>query len=223
MESSDMNEPVMQARISALMDGEMAAADFASGASPSAAVPHTAVLHALSTDTEARQTWLQYHQIGDLLRSSELAPLPREQAFLLRFSARLQQEPVQLVPAAQAIAQQAKRSRLRWGGAGAAVASFAAVALVTFSALPSRLVQHPVPITAQVPAGLLGHSGTPQRMALNTSPALTGSTQVMDQTSTQSTAVWSQYLMAHQQLAGGVLPYTPADIHEADLRVAASR
>ena len=29
--------------------------------------------------------------------------------------------------------------------------------------------------------------------------------------------------MAHQQLAGGVLPYTPADIHEADLRVAASR
>jgi sigma-E factor negative regulatory protein RseA len=177
----------------------------------------------LSTDAEARQTWLQYHQIGDLLRSSELAPLPREQAFLQRFSARLQQEPVQLAPPAQTVAHQPRRSRLRWGSAGAAVASFAAVALVTFSALPSRLVQQPVPVSAQVPAGLPGHLGTPQRIALNASPTWTGSVQVMDKTSGQSTAVWSQYLMAHQQLAGSVLPYTPADIHEADLRVAASR
>jgi Negative regulator of sigma E activity len=220
MESSDMNEIVMQAHVSALMDGEMSAPD-----SASAAAPYAAVLHALSTDAEARQAWLQYHQIGDLLRSSELAPLPREQAFLLRFSASLQQEPVQLVPAAQAIALQTKqRARLRWGSAGAAVASFAAVALVVFSALPLRPVQQPLPVSAQLaPAGLQGRSGSPQRMALNALPASTGSVQVMDQASVQSTAVWSQYLMAHQQLAGSVLPYTPADIHEADLRVAASR
>lgn len=220
MESSDMNEAAMQARVSALMDGEVVGDDPASEAG--AVARQAAALHALSTDADARQTWLQYHQIGDLLRSSELAPMPDEQAFLQRFSERLQLEPVQLAPTVPALASQARRDRRRWGSTSAAVASFAAVALVVFSVLPSHIVQHPVPASAQVAAGLSAQPGLPQRMALNSSPERVGQVQVVDKTGRQSTAVWTQYLMAHQQLAGSVLPYTPADIHDADLRVAAS-
>uniref|UniRef100_E6PL42 Putative Negative regulator of sigma E activity n=1 Tax=mine drainage metagenome TaxID=410659 RepID=E6PL42_9ZZZZ len=212
MESSDMNEAAMQARISALMDGETGAGEHAPGAGR-----HDAAWRALAADAEARQAWLQYHQIGDLLRSSELAPLQREQVFLQRFSERLRQEPVQFSPAAQALAQQPKRPRARWA-AGAAVASVAAVALVTFSSLPSLPIRQPAQMmAAQAPVGLPGQAAAPRHIALHAQP---GQIPVVDKMGGQMPAIWAQYLMAHQQLAGSVLPYTLAGIHEADFRVA---
>ncbi len=213
MEPSNMNEAAMQARISALMDGEMYSDDPASGAAG-----HDVAWSAVAADAEARQTWLQYHQIGDLLRSSELAPLQLEQAFLRRFSERLCQEPVQLSPVAQVSAQQPKRLRARWAATGAALASVATVALVSFSSLPSlppihqaaQLVpQRPVESSARVTAPL--HIARDVR---------SDQIPVVDKMGGQMPAIWAQYLMAHQQLAGSVLPYTPAGIHEADFRVA---
>ena len=212
MESSDMKESAMQARISALMDGEACADDHAL-----VVASRDADWRALAAEAEARQTWLQFHQIGDLLRSSELAPLQREQEFLQRFSERLRQEPVQFSPVARVPAQRPTRPRARWAAAGAALASVATVVLVSFSSLPSLSIQQPAQIAAQTPVGLPQQATVPQHVALQAQP---GPISVVDKNGGQMPAIWAQYLMAHQQLAGSVLPYTPAGIHEADFRVA---
>ena len=50
-------------------------------------------------DAEARRSWHDYHLIGDVLRSDELAqPLARDAVFLQGFRERLAQEPVVLAP-----------------------------------------------------------------------------------------------------------------------------
>ncbi|NNM63309.1 MAG: sigma-E factor negative regulatory protein [Burkholderiales bacterium] len=205
-----MNEAAMQARISALMDGEMYSDDPAPGAAC-----HDVAWSAVAADAEARQTWLQYHQIGDLLRSSELAPLQLEQAFLRRFSERLCQEPVQLAPVAQVATQQPKRLRARWAATGAALAGVAAVALVSFSSLPP--IHQPVQLVAQRPVESSALVTPPLHIARDVQ---SDQIPVVDKMGGQMPAIWAQYLMAHQQLAGSVLPYTPAGIHEADFRVA---
>lgn len=217
MEQSDMNETSMSARVSALMDGEPAVA----GLAPTTA-SFDAALQELSNDASARQIWLEYHQIGDLLRSSELAPWPRERQFLRCFSEQLGHEAVQLAPAAAVAAQSIKVGRSNWTAASVMAASFAVVALVSFSTLSSRHASRSSTFSARlqgVPAG----RAEPQGVAQYVAPMPSGQLPVVASTRGQVTGVWSQYLMAHQQLAGSVLPYTPADIHEADFRVAASR
>lgn len=220
MEQSDMNELTMPARISALMDDEPEA----SGLAPSSAA-FDAALHELSNNASAREIWLQYHQIGDLLRSSELTPLPGESQFLQRFSERLGLEAVQLAPVAIQAEQAAKAPRSRWSVASLATASVAAIALVSFSTLPSRhALDNTASFSAQLPQGVLTSPAVPQRVAQNLmSPVASAQMPAAASAGGQAVGAWSQYLMAHQQLAGSVLPYTPADIHEADLRVAASR
>ncbi len=54
-------------------------------------------LDALLSDREAVQTWHAYHVIGDVLRSSELAPSSSDHAFLERFERRLASEPMRPV------------------------------------------------------------------------------------------------------------------------------
>ena len=220
MEQPDMNELTMQARISALMDEEPEADGLAPGS-----VAANAVLRELANDASAREIWLQYHQIGDLLRSSELAPLPGERQFLQRFSERLSLEAVQLAPAARQTEPAARAPRSRWSVAGLTAASVAAVALVSFSTLPSRhALDNATFFSAQLPQGVLTSPAVPRRVVQNlASPVASAQMPASASAGGQAVGAWSQYLMAHQQLAGGVLPYTPADIHEADLRVAASR
>ncbi|WP_051849310.1 sigma-E factor negative regulatory protein [Thiomonas sp. FB-Cd] len=223
MEQFSMKQPMMPARISALMDGEFEGEGLALD---SAALDDA--LRELSSHEAARDTWLQYHQIGDLLRSSELVPLADERAFIQRFSERLSREPVQCLPRAVRNAQREKdqasqRGRRHWSAVGAAVASVAAVALVSFSTWPSRHDEQS--IAGRVQSGL---QALPTRVISQRTVALTatharGEVPVVLGVADQQAGSWAQYLMAHQQLAGSVLPYSLADIHEAEFRVAASR
>ncbi len=52
---------------------------------------------ALLSDSEAMQTWHAYHVIGDVLRSSELAPSNCDHAFLERLERKLANEPARPV------------------------------------------------------------------------------------------------------------------------------
>jgi negative regulator of sigma E activity len=229
MEQFSMRQPMMPERISALMDGEFEGEGLALD---SAALVDA--LRELSTHEAARDSWLQYHQIGDLLRSSELVPLADERAFIQRFSEQLSREPVQCQPGAVRNAQRAKdqapqRGRRHWSAVGAAVASVAAVALVSFSTWPSRHDEQSIAGRVQS-----GSQALSTRLISQRTPGLTatatatathspGAVPVMLGAADQQAGSWAQYLMAHQQLAGSVLPYSLADIHEAEFRVAASR
>jgi sigma-E factor negative regulatory protein RseA len=64
-------------RISALLDGHLDGAGF------------EATLAELTTDPQAAQTWANFHVVGDVLRSKELAPRPGDANFLQRFEERL--------------------------------------------------------------------------------------------------------------------------------------
>ena len=59
-----------------------------------------------SDDEQSRSAWHEYHLIGDVLRSEELAvPAVRQADFLAQLRVKLQDEPVVLAPAAPASAQ----------------------------------------------------------------------------------------------------------------------
>ncbi len=223
MEQFSMEQPMMPARISALMDGELEG----EGLALDSAALDTA-LRELSTHDEARDNWLLYHQIGDLLRSPELVPLADDRAFIQKFSERLSREPVHCVPRAARNAQReegqaAQRRHRHWGAMSAAVASVAVVALVSFSTWPSRHDRQSVggglvPATQALSTGAIA-----QRALEPTARHSPGEIPVTLAVANQQAGSWAQYLIAHQQLAGSVLPYSLADIHEAEFRVAASR
>jgi len=79
------NKDLIQERISSLIDGELAEAH----------VP--AALGALNRPEE-RGTWDRYHQIGDILRSDDMA-LSMSPGFMSALSARLDAEPTVIAPA----------------------------------------------------------------------------------------------------------------------------
>ena len=92
-------------------------------------------MDALLSDRQAVQTWHAYHVIGDVLRSSELAPSGSDHAFLERLERRLAQEPmrpvvspVQLAPITANVPS-ANASVFRWKML-AGVAGFALVGVV---------------------------------------------------------------------------------------------
>jgi sigma-E factor negative regulatory protein RseA len=107
-----------RALMSALCDGEAAAE------SPACA--------AWAQDEHARRAWHEYHVIGDVLRSDDLALRPqRDAAFLATLRARLAQEPVPLAPQAVALKPPARTAAvLGWRAPVAVAAGFAAVAAV---------------------------------------------------------------------------------------------
>jgi sigma-E factor negative regulatory protein RseA len=143
------NEPPVgadDARIlmSAMADGEADAADVGRGCAAWAAA-----------DAEARRSWHAYHLIGDVLRSGDLAHPPgRDQAFLQRLSARLDDEPAVLAPAPLAAPAVARR-RPAWVVPAALAAGVMGLATVL--------------VTALGPSG--GGSSAPQMAA---APALPG-------------------------------------------------
>jgi sigma-E factor negative regulatory protein RseA len=89
---------------------------------------------ALLSDGQAMQTWHAYHVIGDVLRSSELAPSGSDHAFLERLERRLATESVRPVVAESPVlpaasVSSANDSVFRWKML-AGVASFALVGVV---------------------------------------------------------------------------------------------
>jgi sigma-E factor negative regulatory protein RseA len=110
--------------ISALMDGELARGESA------------APLQALGTEGEARETWRQYHLIGDAMRETRgLSP-----GFNARLMARLAKEPTVLAPRRSAVLLQPSRWKMM-----PMAASAAAVALVA-GGFYSLQGQSPVPL-----------------------------------------------------------------------------
>jgi len=100
-------------RISALADGELEDAQIEAA-------------FALLRSEDARADWQLYHQIGDVLRSEDMAaPLSRD--FSSRLAERLEREPVYIAPGASV-----RQSRRAWH----LVAGAAAVATVAFVATP---------------------------------------------------------------------------------------
>jgi sigma-E factor negative regulatory protein RseA len=80
----NMNDEVLKRRevISALADGQLRGEEF------------TQALHAAAHDADAQEAWDTYHLVGDVLRTGALGAHGRDQAFVTRFAARLQREPV---------------------------------------------------------------------------------------------------------------------------------
>ena len=87
-------------------------------------------------EAESKDAWEIYHQIGDVLRSEELA-VTFSADFSQRFSEKLNAEPVILAPAAmQKSKAQDKQGKQKFLGAYAAVASMAAAAVFAFIMIP---------------------------------------------------------------------------------------
>jgi sigma-E factor negative regulatory protein RseA len=115
--------------LSALYDGQADAAE------------QELALKSCHFDPRVMRAWQDWHLIGDVMRSEELASSRgRDDAFLERFRVELAREPVVLAPSAAAPAESLSpavvRSRLRRVGqlrtAMAAAAGFMAVALVVW-------------------------------------------------------------------------------------------
>lgn len=71
----------LREQVSALVDGQLGGADFAS------------VVDCLGQDEDARASWHLYHVIGDVLRSGEMGSGQHDKAFVARLRERLQAEP----------------------------------------------------------------------------------------------------------------------------------
>lgn len=96
-------------------------------------------LNALLSDRQAIHTWHVYHVIGDVLRSSELAPSKSDYAFLERLERRLENEPACRVSSEDSSpvhrisgVSSANAAVFRWKMVGG-VASFALVSVLGVS------------------------------------------------------------------------------------------
>ncbi len=124
--SDSPNEAAARALMSSLCDGDAAAAG-----------PGIA---AWAQDETARRAWHEYHLIGDVLRSDDLAMRPQgDAAFLAALRTRLAQEPVPLAPQPLALPTSTLTSTpmptravsgMGWRAPAAVAAGFAAVAVV---------------------------------------------------------------------------------------------
>lgn len=109
--------------ISAMADGELNDAQLDS-------------LLASLNETESKDAWEIYHQIGDVLRSEDLA-VTFSADFSQRFSEKLRAEPIILAPTAmQKAGDQGNQRKHKFLGAYAAVAGMAAAAVFAFIMIP---------------------------------------------------------------------------------------
>lgn len=187
MQDREPTDPV-RAALSALMDGDEAAADQA--------------CRAWRGDAAARDDWHTYHLIGDLLRSDEHRCEPaRDALFVASLRERLAQEPAVLAPSSVAGASHARARRLRaWMVPAAAAAGFVAVAgaLVVMrvgnqdGAGSERVALGPG-VPASSVARVSGAPGSPQ--APSAQPALS------DNATLIRSSELDRYLAAHRQYA----------------------
>lgn len=235
-----MSPEISREQLSALIDGE---GDFRLQSARA-----TAFVRQTASDDAARHDWLLYAQIGDVLRSSDLTPMPNEHDFLQRVSAAIAREPIvlQSQPAAQwAVSkglQAAAHRRPHWSTRMAAgMAAVAGVAVMAWVALPGlqntgqqgiqASAARPVvasvgsmalPNPAQIPV-IATRTGT---RAVQTAQAGLIQTDLSAQTAQGAAQIvpvseqmpMVEYLLAHQQMAGGMMPVVPAT-----LRVVAER
>jgi negative regulator of sigma E activity len=147
------DEQHVRQRVSALIDGDCEL----QGSAPES-------LGAVARDPRARRAWLEYHQVGDWLRSSQWDAGFDDAAFLERFGQRLRAEPVQWVPDVAREARAARSRLLPWAaGFGAALAGVVAVVLVGLGgAAPEQFTAWRL----QVAAG-----ASPRAVALARAPA----------------------------------------------------
>ena len=180
--------------MSALTDGEADAAELARGCQLWAA------------EVSARECWHDYHLIGDVLRSQDLASRPpHDQAFIRRLSARLDVEPAVLSPA-PLLRPAPTPVRRRWVVPAALAASV--MALGTAAAVWSNL-DDPVsaPMLAAGPAPTAptptaAPAATAQSVVAQAAPAAaetvpTGARLVRD-------AQLDRYLRAHRDYAAAL-------------------
>ena len=175
-------------RVSRLVDGDAGPDEVA------------ALCRRWSDDEQARAAWHEYHLIGDVLRSEELAaPTVRQSDFLSQLRLRLQDEPVVLAPSpAAAASRRASRRPPRWLGGVAVAAGFMAVAgvlVVSRVAAPGAGEDAPALAQQQPPAaeGL-------RRAAVATAPAVPGaaSAVALDEGRLIRDARIDQYFEAHR-------------------------
>ena len=181
-------------RISALMDGEVAAHEVSSAVE-------------LAKDGEGAGHWREYQLIGDVLRSEDLLNTRSSEDFLSRFSAKLDAEPHLLVPAVAQRAKTQERHRFLVSPAWVrrimpTTAVAAAVAAVSWVVVP------------QLRGPADGADGSPALVAKATqatgAQALTVA--ATDNTPMIRDARLDEYLSAHRQSAtnGMVVPYLRA-------------
>lgn len=181
-------------RISALMDGEIAAHEVSSAVD-------------LAKDGEGAAHWHEYQLIGDVLRSEDLLHTRSSEDFLKRFSAKLEAEPHLLVPAVAQRAQAQERHRFLVSPAWVrrimpSTAVAAAVAAVSWVVVP------------QLRGPADGADGSPALVAKAAQgadvPAVTLA--AADATPMIRDARLDEYLSAHRQSAtnGMVVPYLRA-------------
>ncbi|MEW6558664.1 MAG: sigma-E factor negative regulatory protein [Pseudomonadota bacterium] len=253
-----MNQDKTREQLSALMDGE---GEF-SGRSPQTSGGGRGVgddlvrgfvhdfVQSVASDEASRRDWMIYAQIGDVLRSSDLMPLPNDADFLQRVSAAIAREPIVLQPQPLVASvpgqpgQVARHRRPHWSTRMAAgMAAVAGVAVMAWVALPGlqssgqlgsgQLAETGRPVVASVDAGSMGGQlpvidrqggaalGPTARTELIQAGLQTrnapGAGQIVP-VSDQMPMV--EYLLAHQQMAGGMMPVAPATLKMAESRQA---
>lgn len=186
--------------------------DLVDGHEPDGACART--LDALLSNRQAMQTWHAYHVIGDVLRSSELAPTSSDHAFLERLERRLANEPVRPVVAESSQVRpvtnvpSANASIFRWKMV-AGLASFALVGVVGVSLWPQT-----------------GLSGDAQVAKQNTVAPSAPTTLVATDTGAGTMlrdARLDELMVAHRQLGGHSALQVPAGFlrnatHEGPIR-----
>lgn len=234
MSQDEVSRQGLRERLSALLDGED---EFRERGSPAAAF-----VRAAAADADLRRDWLLYAQIGDVLRSGDLAPLPQETRFLERVCTAVAQEPIVIAPAARpAAAVATARRRPHWTTRVAAgMAAVGGVAVMAWVALPNlhesaapaagggAIVASAVAVAPQPAAALATRAGVEAaapvdaalvQTRLDASPARTAANAVVVPVAADMPMV--EYLLAHQQLAGGMMPVVPATLRIADPQAAA--
>jgi sigma-E factor negative regulatory protein RseA len=150
-------------------------------------------------DQEDRASWSRYHLIGDALRSDDLAVSPAtSSAFLASFSARLEQEPHVLAPAALPSLPVVSRFSALRRRIVPTFAVAAAAATLTWIVVPQLQGVPGVPGAAQV-ASVQTHGDSMQRVAMASVPA-TAAQPAQDGNIIRDASL-DQYLEAHQQFA----------------------
>lgn len=196
-----MKNTTQQENLSALMDGEIDDAQL-----------EAAIAELIASDDKTN--WDIYHQIGDVLRSDDLAQ-PMSADFTARFAARFESEPVLLVPALHQRPADAGKSGLRQSllRSYAGVAGIAAAAMLALVIAPKLL--QPAAVTEQTP---LARNSTPElqlasaRVRTSTTPPVAASDSAEQ---TAKTANGNQmdmlrdpridsYLIAHQRFSPAI-------------------
>ncbi len=142
----------MNEKISALMDGELDREEAKQ------------VIRGLGADTDRRQSWDEYHLIGDVLRGESTGEIGRRQRCAAAIFARLAEEPTVLAPAAIRSSQSEKRTRIALAMA-ASVVTVSAIAVVAFKQQNGTVAD--VQLVQQVAPRQVGPAVTPSDVRVN--------------------------------------------------------